>query len=262
MVKSMSLENKVAIITGASSGFGRALAIRLAKRSTKLILGDIDVKDGQELAKELNQDKQEPIAHFVQCDVTIHAQLASLFTAAQDKFGRLDIVINNAGIVEHLPLHMDEEGAWQKVIQIDLVAVVEGTRLGIEALRKQAHGEGGVIVNTASVAGLHPFPLAPTYTAAKHGVVGLTRSFKGVEVDGLKIRVNAIAPTFADTRIIAPIREWVQTQMPLVPVEQVIDAFMMAIEDRGLEGDVLHITPNGGIQVLGRETKGRPPVKL
>lgn len=157
---------------------------------------------------------------------------------------------------------MDEEGAWQKVIQIDLVAVVEGTRLGIEALRKQAHGEGGVIVNTASVAGLHPFPLAPTYTAAKHGVVGLTRSFKGVEVDGLKIRVNAIAPTFADTRIIAPIREWVQALMPLVPVEQVIDAFMMAIEDPGLEGDVLHITPNGGIQALGRETKGWRLVKL
>ncbi|KAG0358801.1 hypothetical protein BG005_001809 [Podila minutissima] len=238
----MSLENKVAIITGASSGFGRALAIRLAKRSTKLILGDIDVKDGQELAKELNQDKQEPVAHFVQCDVTIHAQLASLFTAAQDKFGRLDIVINNAGIVEHLPLHMDEEGTWMK--------------------KAPGRKEGAVIVNTASVAGLHPFPLAPTYTAAKHGVVGLTRSFKGVEVDGLKIRVNAIAPTFADTRIIAPIREWVQTQMTLVPVEQVLDAFMMAIEDRGLEGDVLHITPNSGIQVLGRETKGWPPVKL
>ncbi|KAI9240612.1 MAG: hypothetical protein BYD32DRAFT_407974 [Podila humilis] len=248
MATSMPLENKVAIITGASSGFGKALAIRLANRGTKLILGDIDVNDGQELAKELNRDKK-PIAHFVQSGV--------LFTAAQDHFGRLDIVVNNAGIAEHLPLHMDEEGAWQKVIRIDLVAVVEGTRLGIEALRKQAHGEGGVIVNTASLAGLHPFPLAPTYTAAKHGVVGLTRSFKGVQVDGLKIRVNAIAPTFADTRIIAPVRAWVQTQMPLVPVEQVIDAFMMAIEDYGLEGDVLHITPNNGIQVLGRETNRR-----
>ncbi|KAF9367411.1 hypothetical protein CPC16_006529, partial [Podila verticillata] len=138
---------------------------------TKLILGDIDVNDGQELAKELNRDKK-PIAHFVQCDVVNYAQLASLFTAAQDHFGRLDIVVNNA-------------------------------------------------------------------------------------VDGLKIRVNAIAPTFADTRIIAPVRAWVQTQMPLVPVEQVIDAFMMAIEDYGLEGDVLHITPNNGIQVLGRETNRR-----
>ncbi|KAG0095418.1 hypothetical protein BGZ93_005917 [Podila epicladia] len=112
----------------------------------------------------------KPIAHFVQCDVTVHAQLALLFTAAQDRFGKLDIVVNKAGITEHLPPHMDEEGAWQKAIQIDLVVVVVGARLGIEALRKEAHGEGDEIANKASVADLHPFPLAPTYTATKHGM--------------------------------------------------------------------------------------------
>ncbi|KAF9287663.1 hypothetical protein BGZ88_008504, partial [Linnemannia elongata] len=104
----MHVENKVAIITGASSGLGKALAERLVSKGAKVILGDIDIKDG-----------------------------LPLFTAAKTHFGRVDIIANNAGIAENAPLWEDEKGVWKKVIDIDLSAVVEGTRLGIEALKKQ-----------------------------------------------------------------------------------------------------------------------------
>lgn len=114
-----------------------------------------------------------------------------MFKAAKTHFGGVDIVINNAGIAERTPLWEDDKGFWKKVIDIDLTAVIEGTRLGIQVLREQ--GRGGVIVNTASLAGLYPQPLTPVYSAAKFGVIGLTRSCKEI---GDGIRVNAVAPRY------------------------------------------------------------------
>ncbi|KAF9551776.1 hypothetical protein EC957_004099 [Mortierella hygrophila] len=244
----MHVENKVAIITGASSGLGKALAERLVSKGAKVILGDIDLKDGLRLANELNYGKKEEVAYFVQCDVTKYDQQAALFTAAQTHFGRVDIIANNAGIAENAPLWEDEKGIWKKVIDIDLSAVVEGTRLGIEALKKQG-GEGGVIINTASLAGLYPQPRTPVYSAAKFGVVGFTRSFKDF---GDNIRINAVAPSFAPTKIIEPIKEVVTKMGALVTVEMVTDAFMLLIEDDSYSGDIARVTPQYGISVLGR----------
>ncbi|KAG0315063.1 hypothetical protein BGZ99_007693 [Dissophora globulifera] len=252
------LQNKVAIITGASSGFGNALAIRLVGKGAKVILADIDTKDGERLANELNYEisyainlslvsRKEKVAHFVRCDVTNYAHQAEMFKAAEQHFGRVDIVINNAGIAERVPLWDDEKGIWKKVIDIDLSAVVEGTRLGIQALKK--HGQGGVIINTASLAGLYPQPLTPVYSAAKYGVIGFTRSFKDF---GHNIRVNAVAPSFSDTKIISGIKDLVTRIAPLVPVEQVIDAFMLLIEDDSYSGDIARITPKYGVSVIGR----------
>ncbi|KAG0297610.1 hypothetical protein BGZ98_000546 [Dissophora globulifera] len=243
----MQLQNKVAIITGASSGFGNALAIRLVGKGVKVILADIDTKDGERLANELNYDRKEKVAYFVRCDVTNYAHQAEMFKAAEQHFGRVDIVINNAGIAERVPLWDDEKGIWKKVIDIDLSAVVEGTRLGIQALKKQ--GRGGVIINTASLAGLYPQPLTPVYSAAKYGVIGFTRSFKDF---GHNIRVNAVAPSFSDTKIISGIKDLVTRMAPLVPVEQVIDAFMLLIEDDSYSGDIARITPKYGVSVIGR----------
>jgi len=188
----------------------------------------------------------------VQCDVTNYAQQAALFQAAERHFGRVNIIINNAGIAESVPLWQDDKALWKKVIDIDLSAVIEGTRLGIEALQKQ--GTGGVIINTASLAGLYPQAMTPAYSAAKFGVVGLTRSFKGF---GENIRVNAVAPSFADTKIIANVREIVKNLAPLVPVETVIDAFMLLIEDESYSGDIARITPKYGVSVIGRTSKDK-----
>ncbi|KAG0045492.1 hypothetical protein BGZ83_009313 [Gryganskiella cystojenkinii] len=257
----MHVQDKVAIITGASSGLGKALAERLVSKGAKVILGDIDLKDGLRVAAELNHGKDKEVAYFVQCDVTKYDQQADLFTAAKKRFGGVDIIVNNAGIAENAPLWEDKKGIWKKVIDIDLSAVVEGTRLGIEALTAQ--GRGGVILNTASLAGLYPQPRTPVYSAAKFGVVGLTRSFKGF---GKGIRVNAVAPSFADTKIIAPIKEDVMKIAPLVTVEMVTDAFMLLIEDDSYDGDIARVTPQYGISVLGRPTanggKGGKKAKL
>ncbi|KAF9410499.1 hypothetical protein BGZ94_001630, partial [Podila epigama] len=179
-------------------------------------------------------------------------QQADLFAAAFKHFGGVDIVVNNAGIAENAPLWEDDKGVWKKVIDIDLSAVIEGTRLGIEALTKQ--GRGGVILNTASLAGLYPQPQTPVYSAAKYGVVGFTRSFKGFPNN---IRVNAVAPSFADTKIIAPMKDAVMAMGPLVSVDMVTDAFMLLIEDDSYSGDIARITPNYGIDVIGRN-QNRP----
>ncbi|KAF9109907.1 hypothetical protein BGX27_007010 [Mortierella sp. AM989] len=247
----MHVENKVAIITGASSGLGKALAERLISKGAKVILGDIDKKDGLRLENELNYDKKEKVAFFVQCDVTNYVQLAALFEEANKRFGGVDIIANNAGIAENQPLWLDESGSWKKVIDIDLSAVIEGTRLGIKVLTEQ--GRGGVIINTASLAGLYPQVLTPAYTAAKFGVVGLTKSFK--EFPDKSIRVNAVAPSFAPTKIIEQVKEQA-TLGPLVSVEMVTDAFMLLIEDDSYRGDIARITPKYGIDVLGRPKFG------
>ncbi|KAG0339754.1 hypothetical protein BG000_001430 [Podila horticola] len=243
----MLVENKVAIITGASSGFGKALAARLVGKGAKVILADIDVKDGERLATELNYDRIEKVAHFIQCDVTNFAQQAAMYAAAETHFGGVDIIANNAGIAERIPLWEDNAGIWKKVLDIDLVAVVEGTRLGVQYLQKQ--GRGGVIINTASLAGLYPQPRTPAYSAAKFGVVGLTRSFKDFPDN---IRVNAVAPSFADTKIIDGAREYITSLNAMVTVDQVIDAFMLFIEDDSYSGDVARVTPKYGVSVIGR----------
>ncbi|KAG0248514.1 hypothetical protein BG011_010187 [Mortierella polycephala] len=248
----MRVENKVAIITGASSGFGRALAERLVSKGAKVILADIDIKDGLRLANELDYGKKEKVAVFVQCDVTKYDQQAALFDAAQLHFGGVDIIVNNAGIAEYKPLWEDDIGIWKKVVEIDLMAVIEGTRLGIEALKKQ--GRGGVIINTASLAGLYPQPLTPVYSAAKFGVIGFTRSFKDF---GDNIRINAVAPSFSPTKIIEPIKEVVAQLGALVTVEVVIDAFMLLIEDDSYSGDVARVTPQFGVSVIGKTVGGK-----
>ncbi|KAF9983015.1 hypothetical protein BGZ65_002266 [Modicella reniformis] len=231
-------------------GLGKALAERLVSKGAKVILGDIDRNDGLRLASELNHGKGNEVAFFVPCDVTKYDQQAALFDAAFKHFGGVDIIVNNAGIAESTPLWEDDKGIWKKVIDIDLSAVIEGTRLGIQALKKQ--GREGVIINTASLAGLYPQARTPAYSAAKFGVIGFTRSFKDFDSS---IRINAVAPSFAPTKIIESMRENV-AKIELVSVEMVTDAFMLLIEDDSCSGDVARITPKYGINVLGKATGG------
>ncbi|KAI8916308.1 hypothetical protein EDD86DRAFT_185755 [Gorgonomyces haynaldii] len=246
----MDVKGKVAIVTGASSGFGSDLAKRLVQQGCKVVLGDIS-DNGQKLAKELG-------GVFVKCDVTNKAQVQQLFDAAVKHYGRsADIVINNAGIAEGDVFVTNEKESWSKVIDIDLTAVILGTRLAIQSF--QENKKQGVIVNTASMAGLFPQPFQPVYAAAKGGVVHFTKSLGYLaKTDG--IRVNCVCPGFVKTPLSAPaadvyeIKQW-------IPISRVTDAFMECIQNKDLKGDALAIETTGTFRVPFREMQG-PLVKL
>ncbi|KAJ2998697.1 hypothetical protein HDV02_004142, partial [Globomyces sp. JEL0801] len=171
----MKLEGKTAIITGTNpstdpaggvSGFGKHLTQALLQRDTFVVIADINDQLGQELEQEFNRSYPGKIAYF-HCDVTKKSDLQNLFRFTKAKFGTINIVCNNAGIIENTRFESNVQDNWKRVIDIDLTAVILGTRLAIEAFEKD--GGGGVILNTASIAGLVPVPLQPVYGAAKAG---------------------------------------------------------------------------------------------
>ncbi|KAJ3043907.1 hypothetical protein HDV00_003946 [Rhizophlyctis rosea] len=234
----MKVDGAVALITGASSGFGLALAERLVGKGAKVVLGDVAETPGKALEESLNK-KRSGSAVFVKCDVTRREDILRLFETAKQRFGKFDIVVNNAGIAENKHFADDHEDAWIKVVDINLTAVILGTRIAISEFMKERRK--GVIVNTASLAGLYPQPGQPVYAATKGGVVHFTRSFTLLgKAKG--IRVNAICPSFSPTNIVKGAVDLhgqafaKAIEKELVPVPQVIDAFEKAIEDESLAG--------------------------
>ncbi|KAL2915738.1 hypothetical protein HK105_204684 [Polyrhizophydium stewartii] len=229
----MEIKGKVAIVTGASSGFGKALSERLVKLGAFVVLGDITEPAGRALEAQLNSSRPKS-AVFVKCNVTDRRDLQNLFTVAKKQFGEINIMVNNAGIGEKMPFFEDKEDGWRIVVDIDLTAVIMGTRMAVNEMVKQ--GKGGAIVNTASLAGMYPQPLQPVYSAVKGGVVMFTRSLDHL-ADDHGIYVNAVCPSFSPTGILdSEAGRAISATTPLVPVELVIDAFIKAIQDETLKG--------------------------
>jgi NAD(P)-dependent dehydrogenase (short-subunit alcohol dehydrogenase family) len=189
----VDIADRSALVTGAGSGIGRATALALAERGASVLLVDRDAAAAA-ATRALAGDRAD--LEVAGCDVTDGTALEAVFDRAVDRFGRLDIVANVAGIGDGPDLFGDDPGPWRSVIDIDLTAVVDGTRLAVRAMRRGGHG--GVVVNLASLIGLHPADFAPVYSAAKAGVVAFTRSLAAL-ADGSGIRVNAICPELVDT---------------------------------------------------------------
>lgn len=240
-----SYDNKVAVITGASSGFGKALAHRLVSSGASVVLGDVDQKSGSSIVSELNRIRSNS-AVFAKCDVTNKKDLANLFDLAVKHFGHFDIVANNAGIGDHSDFYSaDNDDSWTKVLDIDLNAVIAGTRIAYKYFSDNSRS--GVIINTASLAGLYPYQEQPVYAAAKAGVVNLSRSV-GLNGAASNIYCVAMCPSFAPTGIVP---EEMRTVLKLIKVEDVIDAFIMAIEDgKKFNAKAIRITPQKGTQVF------------
>ncbi|MBF6600182.1 MAG: SDR family oxidoreductase [Dehalococcoidia bacterium] len=197
----MQISGKTAIITGAGSGIGRACAVRLAREGASVVVADVNDSGAAETVSMIAAAGGAAAA--VQVDVTRHAEIDAMFAFARQTYGGFDILHNNAGIGTGQPRFPDcPEEQWMRVIDVDLIGVIEGIRKAIPLLRQRG---GGVIISTASMAGLFGFAADPVYTAAKHGVVGITRALAGLKDEG--IRVNCVCPGVVNTPMVTGARE-------------------------------------------------------
>jgi len=217
----MRLRGKVAIITGAGSGLGRASALLFTKEGARVVVAANREKDGEQTVKSITERGGDAI--LVRVDVTNSPDVEKAVKAAVDKYGKLDIMLNNAGTPGPGKLIADiTEEEWNRVISVNLTGVFLGTKYAIPEMVK---GGGGVIINISSVAALSPRRYTGAYSAAKAGVIQLTR-VTALEYARKNIRVNCILPgpidtpfftkvAGADPEKIAIFKERVRNEVPL-----------------------------------------------
>src|SRR5439155_12441735 len=193
----MRLKNKIALITGAGSGIGRATAELFAKEGASVIVADYDADGGQGTARSIKGSGGEAI--FVQVDVSKATDAERMVKTAIDAYGRLDIVHNNAGIfVKPTPAHELSEEVWDRVFDVNIKGVWLGCKYAVPELIK---ARGGAIINTASMAGIRGRPYTSTYCASKGAVVMFMKTL-AVELAPHTIRVNCICPGAVNTPLI------------------------------------------------------------
>ena len=190
----MRLKGKVAIVTGAGSGFGEGIAKRFAAEGAKVVIVDIDDKNGDRVARELNST-------FSRADVTRGADWARLVSETTAKFGRLDVVVNNAGWTHRRKPYLEvSEAEFDKVYAVNVKSIYLSAIHALPVFRKQG---GGCFVNIASTAGVRPRPGLTVYNSSKGAVILMSRSM-AAEFGPDKVRVNCVNPVFSpDTALSA-----------------------------------------------------------
>ena len=273
----MKLEGRVALITGAGSGIGRAIALLFAAEGARVIVNDVNAESAQKTVSEMAAAKEK--ARAIRADVSDSAQVRAMFSEVASHFGTLDVLVNNAGISEAGPSRRDEinrkgearlaermtggdvqthwditqniaDEEWLTVLGVHLNGTFFCTR---EALKLMSKKNRGSIINMSSVAALRGIPIAPHYGAAKGGILSLTRSL-ALEVSSRNIRVNAICPGWIDTPMtqdFSPMMKMaLASQIPLSrfgrPEDVAATAVFLASDDSSyFTGQWL--SPNGGL---------------
>ncbi|RLL46856.1 SDR family oxidoreductase [Oceanobacillus piezotolerans] len=191
------MKDKSVIITGGGSGIGKTTAIRLAKEGARVMVTDINVDSAHETTKIIKENNG--ISEALEVDVTKVEDIKMMIKKTVDVFGNLDTLINNAGISNpETLLHKTDEETWNKVIDVCLNGVYLGMKYAIPELIKNG---GGTIINTSSIAGIKGQKFLSAYSAAKSGVIAITKT-TALEYGKYGIRVNAIAPSIIDTPIV------------------------------------------------------------
>lgn len=254
----MEPEGKVAAVTGAGSGIGRATALALAEAGASVVVADLDDDGGKETVALVEQANGK--AAFVHTDVTRREDLEAMVLFAEETYGGLDILHSNAGINTsggRFPEAPAE--AWEMVVDVNLRAVIAGTQAAVPAMRRR---DGGVIVNTASMAGVIQYVPDPIYAATKHGVVGFTRALVFLKAEA-NIRVNCVCPGVVDTPMIhkgvedltpelRAQRDAMINSMPLMQPSEIAEAVLGIVRDDSVAGEAIGVTH-------GRPPRAIPP---
>lgn len=189
----MRLKDKVAIITGAGSGIGRGTAVLFAREGAKVVVGDWSAEGGEETVRMINQAGGE--AFFLRTDVSKSEDINNLVQTCLEKYGRVDVLMNNAGILKSAPVEQITEEDWEMIMAVNLKSVFLGTKRVLPEMLKQG---GGKIINVASIAGLYGFENLSHYCASKGGIIAFTRA-AALEYAPKKININCIAPGAINT---------------------------------------------------------------
>ncbi|XP_071451819.1 uncharacterized protein [Hetaerina americana] len=194
-VSTMDLEGKVAFLTGGAGGLGQCMTRSLLGCGVSVVLFDLSKEKGDAFQRQMEEEYEDGKVHFICGDVTKKEDFESAFSEAVNKYSRIDIMINNAGIMN------DEH--WEAEIDINLKALVRGTNIALAHMSKANGGSGGMIINMSSVLGLIPLQLTPVYTATKFAVIGFTRAHGYQnQYDKTGVRVIALCPGHTETELV------------------------------------------------------------
>ena len=188
----MRFTNKTAIITGGAGGIGLAIASRFAAEGANIVLADISMEQLKKASGVLKSSELESL-ELSQCDVSNEQQVQATVTGAVSRFGTLDIVVNNAGLMIFKKLEETSQQDWDRILKVDLMGAFYFTKYAFLNMK-----QGGTIINISSIHALETTPMVTTYAAAKAGLLSLTRS-SAIEGKAKGIRVNAILPGAIDT---------------------------------------------------------------